>query len=147
MELTELMDQLESTVSEAPYIPMTSKAVIDQNLCLELIDRIRAALPEELAEAQGILAAKERILGEAESEAQELRQLGRQQLEQSASESEAVAVAKERAAEIVAEGERQAREMAAAALEYSSSIYGRLEDDLTGMLEDLRHRVPDKQTA
>ena len=105
------------------------------------------ASPEELAEAQGILAAKERILAEAESEAQELRQLGRQQLEQSASESEAVAVAKERAAEIVAEGERQAREMAAAALEYSSSIYGRLEDDLTGMLEDLRHRVPDKQTA
>lgn len=147
MELTELMDQLESAVSEAPYIPMTSKAVIDQNLCLDLIDQIRAVLPDELEEARRILNAKERILSQAEAEAQELRQLGRQQLEQAAAESEAVALAKERAEEIVAEGERQAREMAAAALEYSSSIYGRLEDDLAAMLEELRFRIPDRQTA
>ena len=147
MEVTELMDRLESAVSEAPYIPMTSKAVIDQGLCLDLIDQISAAVPAALADAPRLLAAKERILAEAEAEAQELRQLGHQRLEQAADESETVALARERAAEIVAEGERQAREMAAAALEYSSSIYGRLEDDLSAMLEDLRFRTPDQQTA
>ncbi len=147
MQLNELLDQLESAVSEAYYIPMTSKAVIDQNLCLDLLDQIRAVLPTELAEAQRIISAKERILAQAEAEAQELRQLGRQQLEQAAAESEAVALANEQAEEIIAEGERQAREMAAAALEYTSSIYGRLEDDLASLLEELRFRVPDRQTA
>lgn len=147
MQLNELLDQLESAVSEAYYIPMTSKAVIDQNLCLDLLDKIRAELPTELAEAQRIISAKERILAQAEAEAQELRQLGRQQLEQAAAESEAVALANEQAEEIIAEGERQAREMAAAALEYTSSIYGRLEDDLASLLEELRFRVPDRQTA
>lgn len=147
MQLNELMDQLESAISEAYYIPMTSKAVIDQNLCLDLIDKIRAALPAELAEAQRIRSARERILAQAESEAEELRQLGRQQLEQAAAESEAVALANVQAQEIVEEGERQAREMAAAAIEYSSSIYQRLEEDLNALLEELRFRVPDRQPA
>ena len=146
MQLTELMDQLENAISDAYYVPLTSKAVIDQNLCLDLIDKIRAALPVELAEAQRVLNAKERILAQAETEAEELRQLGRQQLEQAAAESEAVALAKARAKEIVEEGERQAREMAAAAVEYSSSVYGRLEEDLNALLEELRFRIPDRQT-
>jgi len=146
MQLTELMDQLENAISDAYYVPLTSKAVIDQNLCLDLIDKIRAALPVELAEAQRVLSAKERILAQAETEAEELRQLGRQQLEQAAAESEAVALAKARAKEIVEEGERQAREMAAAAVEYSSSVYGRLEEDLNALLEELRFRIPDRQT-
>ncbi len=147
MQLNELLDQLESAVAEAYYIPMTSKAVVDQNLCLDLLDRIRAELPTELAEAQRIISARDRILTQAEAEAQELRQLGRQQLEQAAAESEAVALANEQAEEIVAEGERQAREMAATALDYTSSIYKRLENDLASLLEELRFRVPDRQTA
>ncbi|MGI6206899.1 MAG: hypothetical protein ACOYEW_01685 [Anaerolineae bacterium] len=147
MQLTELIDELERVISEAYYVPLTSKAVIDQTLCLDLIDKIRSALPAEIAEAQRIKAARERILAQAEQEAEDLRALGRQQLEQAAAESEAVALARIQAEEIIEDGERRAREMAAAAIEYSSSIYQRLEEDLCALLEDLRFRIPEQLQA
>ncbi|NPV06617.1 MAG: hypothetical protein HPY83_01485 [Anaerolineae bacterium] len=147
MQLTELLDELENVISDAYYIPLTSKAVVDQSLCLDLIDRIRSALPAELAEAQRIKNARERILAQAEAEAEDLRKLGRQQLEQAAAESEAVALARVQAEEIVQDGERRAREMAAAAIEYSMSIYQRLEEDLSALLEDLRFRIPEQLQA
>ena len=147
MQLTELIDQLESTVAEAYYLPLTKRALVDQSLCLDLIDRIRASLPVELAEAQRIKRARERILAQAESEAEDLRRMGRQQLEQAAAESEAVRIARVQADQIVQDGERQAREMAAAAIEYCSSVYEQLEADLEALQQELRARKPEGLTV
>ncbi|MHB0877348.1 MAG: hypothetical protein ACYC5O_15030 [Anaerolineae bacterium] len=147
MQLTELIDQLEDAIATAYYVPLTSKAVVDQAACLDLIDKIRAALPAEIAEAQRLRASRERILAQAEAEAEDLRRLGREKLEQAAAESEAVRLARVRADQIVEEGERQAREMAAAAIEYSNSIYTKLDEDLNGLLEELRYRVPQDSTV
>ena len=142
MEVSQIIDELEALVANAYYIPFTSKCVVDQVQVLSLIDRLRATLPSELAEAQRIKRARERILAQAEAEAENMRRLTRQQLEEAAAESEAVRLARVRAEEIVQDGERRAREMAAAALEYSSSIYARLEADLLALLDDLRRRMP-----
>jgi len=144
MQLTELLDQIENLVAGAPYIPLTSKALVNQGACLDLVDKIRATLPAELSEAQRITRARERIVAQAESEAEDLRRVTRERLEQASAESEAVRMARVRADEILSEAERQAREMAAAAVEYSTAIYARMENDLNGLLEELRSRVPEE---
>ena len=142
MQLMELLDQLEEVLVGAYYVPFTNKAVVNQAVCLDLLDKVRAALPAEIAEAQRLKQARERILAQAEAEAEDMRRLGREKLEQAAAESEAVRLARVRADQIVEEGERQAREMAAAAVEYSNSVYGKLDQDLNSLLEELRYRVP-----
>lgn len=147
MQLTELLDQLEDMITGAYYVPLTNKAVVDQAACLDLIDKIRAALPVEIAEAQRLKLARERILAQAEAEAEDLRRLGREKLEHAATESEAVRLARAQSDRIIQEAEQQAREMAAAAIEYSSSIYMRLEDDLLVLLEELRSRTPEHLAA
>jgi vacuolar-type H+-ATPase subunit H len=144
MHLTEMLDQLEELVAGAPYLPLTNRAVINQVACLDLVDKIRAALPSELAEAQRISRARERIVAQAETEAEDMRRVTRERLEQSAVESEAVLLAKVRADEILGEAEHQAREMAAAAVEYTSAVYSRIEEDLSGLLDELRARVPEE---
>jgi cell division septum initiation protein DivIVA len=143
MQLTELLDELEASIAHAYYIPLTSKALVDQNACLDLIDKIRAALPVELAEAQRIKRARERILAQAEEEAEDMRRLSRERLEQAAAESEAVRLARVQAEEIVADAEQQAREMAAAAIEYTSGLYSKLERDLASLLDEVRQRTPE----
>jgi len=138
VQLTELLNQLEEILSDGYYIPLTGKAIVDQDKCLDLIDRIRASLPSELAEAQRIKRARERILSQAEAEANDLRRLSRERLEQAAAESEAVRLARVQADQIVQEGELKAREMAAAALEYCTATYARLEADLDALLHQVR---------
>ena len=147
MQLTELLDQLENVVASAYYVPLTSRAIVNQTACLDLIDKIRAALPSELAEAQRIKRARERIVAQAEAEAEDMRRLGREKLEQAAAESEAVRIARVQADQIVQEGELKAREMAAAAIEYTTAMYSRLEEDLSVLLEDLRSRMPEEALA
>ncbi|MGQ9553306.1 MAG: hypothetical protein ACUVWR_04230 [Anaerolineae bacterium] len=147
MQLTELLDQLEDLIASAYYVPLTSKAIINQTACLDLIDKIRAALPTELAEAQRIKRARERIVAQAEAEAEDLRRLSREKLEQAAAESEAVRLARVQADQIVQEGEMKAREMAAAAIEYTTAIYNRLEKDLSDLLEDLRSRMMEETSV
>lgn len=67
------LDQLRQIVSQAKSVPMSASCVVNRAEMLELIDRVRAALPEELGRAQGLLANSdaeaERIIGAARAEA------------------------------------------------------------------------------
>ncbi len=67
------LDQLRTIVSQAKSVPMSASCVVNRAELLELIDRIRGALPEELGRAQGLLANSdaeaERILASARAEA------------------------------------------------------------------------------
>ncbi|MDO5498539.1 MAG: hypothetical protein Q4F67_02540 [Propionibacteriaceae bacterium] len=70
------LDELRQVVSQAKSVPMSASCVVNRAEILELIDRIRGALPEELGRAQGLLANSdaeaERILSTAREEARRL---------------------------------------------------------------------------
>lgn len=74
--VTERLDQLRQTVTQAKGVPMSASAVVNRAELLELIDQIHAALPEELESARGILAQgqqhAEEILEQARTRAAEL---------------------------------------------------------------------------
>ncbi|HHV20954.1 MAG TPA: hypothetical protein GXZ30_05400 [Propionibacterium sp.] len=50
------LDQLRDIISQAKGVPMSASCVVNRAEMLELVDRIRAVLPEELGRAQGLLA-------------------------------------------------------------------------------------------
>ncbi|MDO5684220.1 MAG: hypothetical protein Q4G46_15525 [Propionibacteriaceae bacterium] len=50
------LDELRELISQAKSVPMSASCVVNRADVLALVDRIRAALPEELGRAQGLLA-------------------------------------------------------------------------------------------
>lgn len=72
------LDQLRQIVSQAKSVPMSASCVVNRAELLELIDRIRAGLPEELGRAQGLLANSdaeaERVVAAAREQADRLVQ-------------------------------------------------------------------------
>jgi len=136
MTLLSLLDQLEEMIDSAPEIPFTGRAVIDGDQALELLARIREALPEEYRTgAQGEAAAAddaavpppteaERIIMEAEAYANRL-----------VSEHEVTQRAEEEAQRILEKARQQARELELEAEQYALSVLERLESSLERTLQ------------
>src|ERR1700688_4720548 len=68
----DLVDQLEELVSTGRRVPFTAGVVVNEDELLELIDRTRLGLPDELMQARHLLEDQRRVVVEAEQEAERI---------------------------------------------------------------------------
>ncbi len=68
----DLVDQLEELVSTGRRVPFTAGVVVNEDEVLELIDRTRLALPDELTQARHLLEDQRRVLVDADQEAERI---------------------------------------------------------------------------
>ena len=70
-ELTalDIVDDLEDLVSSARRVPLSANVIVNEDETLELIDRLRLGLPDELTQARHTLEDRARIVAAAEQEA------------------------------------------------------------------------------
>ena len=68
IDLLHLIDRLEEIIGDARRLPIGTGVVIDRRRLLDLVDQLRAAVPEEVREARDILTRKEEVLSQADEE-------------------------------------------------------------------------------
>ena len=64
-----LVDDLEALFAESKRVPFGRKLMVDEARALELVDRLRSAIPAEVRRAQRVLDEQDQILGEAREQA------------------------------------------------------------------------------
>jgi len=133
-----LLDELEELVDRAPKVPMTGKVLIDDNAVLDVLDRIRAALPEEIENARWVLNEKKRILEEAEREAKSIIDRGKTYADKMTEENEVVKQAQAYAEELVGQAKAYAREVKLGAVQYADDLLVEVERCLLQTLQSLR---------
>ena len=69
MEIFTLLDTLEDLLEEGRGIPFSSKVIVDQEQMIDIIKEIRIKLPDELKQAKWVKEERQRILVEAQKEA------------------------------------------------------------------------------
>ena len=69
MEIFELLESLEDIIESSKTVPFTSKGIVDKLEILNLIKEIRLKLPDELKQAKWVKEERQRILVEAQKEA------------------------------------------------------------------------------
>lgn len=147
--VVEIIDTLEELVTTGRRVPFTPSVVVNEEETLELIDRVRVALPDDLVEARHTLEERDRLLERAEREASEVVDRARQDAERIVREAHELAAtlvdqhallrtANEQAAELVAEAERQATSERTAADDYARDVMQQLEDQLAKTLATVR---------
>src|SRR5690625_3807622 len=110
MNLVILLDRLDQLIDSAPEIPLTGKSLIDADEALELIDKIRNALPEEVKRAEWLAAEKDRVIQESQVEAERIVVEAEEYVAKLVSENEILKKAKAEAENILEEAREQARE-------------------------------------
>jgi vacuolar-type H+-ATPase subunit H len=137
----DLVDQLEELVSTGRRVPFTAGVVVNEDEILELVDRTRLALPDELMQARHLLEDQRRVLMEAEQEAERILSRAESEVDRVVAEAQARAAvmvrdhslveqAREHAATLIAEAEERAAKTCSDADSYAREVMLRLEDQL-----------------
>ncbi|MEW6173059.1 MAG: ATPase [Bacillota bacterium] len=138
MELLTVINELEELIESSNRIPLTKKVVIDEEKILDILDRIRTILPDEIRKAKWVVQEREKVLAESRKEAERILEETRAEVEKKAEESEIARQAKEMAESILGKAEQVSREIKLGAKEYADDILGKLEERLERISREIQ---------
>jgi len=141
MDILHLVDRLEELFNESRPIWFTHSVMVDEDRMLDLIDQMRVSIPEEIKKAQQILAQRDRILAQAQEEANRTIQLAREKAEQMIERDAIIQAAHARAEQIIQQARLETETTKRDADEYVLESLSRLEVELEKMLNQVRNGV------
>ena len=134
MDILHLVDRLEELFNESRPLWFTHSVVVNEERMLDIIDQMRVSIPEEIKKAQQTLAQKDRILAQAQEEANRIVTLAREKSDALLERDGQVAEAKARADQIIEGGQREADE-------YALGTLTDLEKEVERILAQVRNGV------
>lgn len=141
MDILNLLERIEDIIEDASKFPLSSKVMIDKEEVLEVINEIRLKMPDEINRASWVSKERQRILNEAQNEAEELISKVTEQQKTLIEESEITRQAKKYANQLIQEAEQKANEMKSGAYDYSDEILSKLQEkirEINNIIEDNR---------
>src|SRR5919197_386878 len=73
MDVLVLIDKLDDLVHNAKAVPLTDQVRIDREEIYDILDQMRATIPEEIKQARWIVKERQEMLDEARRQARETR--------------------------------------------------------------------------
>ena len=141
MDILHLVDRLEELFNESRSVWLTHKVMINEERMLDLIDQMRLAIPEEIKKAQKILNQKDRILAQAQEEANRKIDLAREKSLQMIERDGIVEVAKARAKEIEQNSIENCNITKREADQYVINTLKKFEQELEQVLAQVRNGI------
>ena len=130
MDILQLIDRLEELFNESKSIPLTRNVMVDEDRMLDIIDQMRIAIPEEVKKAQQLLGQRDRVLAQAQEEANRTLELSRQKADQLVTKDMVAQEASRRAEQILAQARNEAENIRADADDYAMNSLAQLQDEL-----------------
>lgn len=137
MDILKLINEIEDVLENASSLPFSNKAMVDVDELFEIIREIRIKLPDEIKQASWIKEERQRILAEAQKDADTMLNEAELKLEELVDENEITKKAKEIAEEIVTKAQNNAKEIRLGALEYADNILLETQQNLKDVIETL----------
>jgi len=144
MDIFGRLDRLEEFVAQAKRIPLTSSVSINEAEFFDLLDDIRATLPNELKQARLVSKEKERILSEAARKEEDALAKAQQRADRMVQQTEIVKQAELERDHMIDEAQEEARRIVYDAEDVADRIFGELEASLIDVresVEEILHRI------
>ncbi|HHV59770.1 MAG TPA: ATPase [Clostridiaceae bacterium] len=138
MEIYSILETLEDLIEKSPGLPLSGKCIVDREEVLEIIKETRLKLPDDLKQAKWIKEERQRILMEAQKEANSIIKNAENKISSLINEHEITKKAYEQANEIIANAQKNAREIRLGTKEYADSILNKVEEILKDTLDVIK---------
>jgi F0F1-type ATP synthase membrane subunit b/b' len=145
MDILHLVDRLEELFNESRSIPFTHSVIVDEDRMLDIIDQMRVSIPEEIKKAQQLLAQRDRMLAQAQEEANRTLALAREKGELLVERDAIVQAAQARADQIIAQSRVESDVTKREADEYVMETLSKLELELDRFLSQVRNGIRSMQ--
>lgn len=141
MDILQLIDRLEELFNESKTIPLTRNVMVDEDKMLDIIDQMRIAIPEEVKKAQQLLGQRDRVLAQAQEEANRTLEIARQKAEQLVAKDMVVVEAQRRADQIMTQARADGEGVRADADDYVINSLHQLQDELERISNQVRNGI------
>ena len=88
MDVLVLIDKLDDLVHNAKQVPLTDQVRVDKEEIYDILDQMRATIPEEIKQARWIVKERQEMLAEAKREAERIVKEARERQQQLVSQQE-----------------------------------------------------------
>ena len=133
MDVLVLLDKLDDLVDNAKSMPLTGgdQVRVDKSEIYDLLDQMRATIPEEIKQARWIVKERQEMLAEAKREAERIIKEARERQDLLVSDEEVTKAAERAAEDIIEDARAREREIRLGAEDYADEILGTLEVNLS----------------
>lgn len=135
MAIEEILDEIENILVDSTRVPFTNKLVVEEDDIIRLLDELRDVLPQEIKDAAKIVSERQRILEEAQKEAQNIVDQAKVYVTKLTDENIISKQAQEQANEIVLQARKAARDLQQESVVYAEDVFKHLESNLQKALE------------
>ena len=114
---------------------------VDEDRMLDIIDQMRIAIPEEVKKAQQLLSQRDRVMAQAQEEANRTLDLAREKADGLVKKDGIVQEAERRAEQILSQARADAEATRHEADDYVIDTLGRLQDELERSLNQVNNGI------
>ena len=111
MAVRDILNKIEDLVAGASHLPLTGKALIDEEVLANLVEELRNELPQELEHAEKIMGERDQIIQNAHADADEIIKQAKIQAEQLVDENDVVMKAREKSRMVLSQAQSQESEI------------------------------------
>ena len=137
MDILHLVDRLEELFNESRSIPFTHSVVVDEDRMLDIIDQMRVSIPEEIKKAQQLQSQKDRILAQAQEEANRTISLAKEKGEQIIDKDAISQAAQARSEQMISQTRIECEQMKRDADDYVLETLNKLQIELDRFLTQI----------
>lgn len=138
MDILSLLEELEQMLDSSASVPFSKKVMLDREQVEELINEIKLKTPDELKQARWVKEERQRILQDAQKEANDIIKEAENKIIGMIDEHEITKKAYEQRSEIIDAAEKYKRDLISATREHADSILEELENKLKEYLDMIR---------
>ena len=142
VKVMELLNEVIDEIEQSRKALFASRKTIDIDYVLDILREIRAALPQDLRQAQQILDQRQNILDEAQELAGDMVEEARQRIDETVVNHEVLQLAYAKSDEILEDAKRRAFELRVSADDYALSVL----DDLAGYIKEYSKIVAENKS-
>ncbi len=150
MDVLVLIDKLDDQIHNSKRVPLTDEVRVDREEIYDVLDQMRATIPEEIKQARWIVKERQEMLAEAKREAERVVKEARERQTRLVSEQEVIKQAERQAEDIIEDARAREREIRLGAEDYADDILNTLEVNLqkfTAAVQRGRDRLQGREEA
>ena len=136
-DIYHLIDRLERLLAESMRLPLSAYLVVNEDDFLDVIDQMRTAIPQQIRDGERLQREKERIVAQAEEQAEHVMLKAREKAGGLVSDHELSRAAQANADTIMENAMREAQVLKAGANEYARTVLGTLDGQLHAVEEQI----------
>ena len=141
MDILHLVDRLEELFNNSKPIPLSRNVVVDENSFMDIIDQMRISIPDEIKKAQQVIAQKDRILAQAQEEANRTVALAREKSEKMVEKSEVYLAAQAKIDQFSEQVRKESLQTQQEADRYVVDTLSVLERELQNVLQQVQNGI------